>query len=434
MPVGAWSPRNRFAEMAALRRGLIRPSHSLASWFQPRQLLIRGTRHTAVLQLTPCWQVTGLALGVLGLAGILLAILTAARDHRAAGRMASEMEHLRSTAQVESEHAQEDRALLGRLGHELSRRSAELDRVTAAASADGKTVAQQRTDIERLVAERGAAIDHALAERARVAQERDEALAERDAALAARDAALAANREVLGRLDAETRRAIADVERIIAATGLDPGRVVKLPAAKSRTAPRGGPFIAWREPAAEPSSETRIRSVTSDLSRLRALSEALAHLPLGGPLPRIEIADGFGFRIDPVSGRAALHEGVDLGGAFGSPVRSTADGTVSFVGWHGEYGTMVEIDHGQGLATRYAHLSRALVTKGQKVTLNQPIGLVGASGRATGVHLHYEVRLNGRARNPVTFLGASRHVREADRHHPGHPQATSVAASSLDRP
>jgi murein DD-endopeptidase MepM/ murein hydrolase activator NlpD len=438
MPIIVWSPRSlprwmghgRFAEMEALRRGVNKPARSLATWFQPRQLLIRGKGRTSVLHVAPRWQVVVLALALLGLAAALLGVFTAARDHRAAGRMASEMENLRSTARLESERAQEDRELLGRLGRELTRRSAELDKVSATAQADGRTVAQQKGDIERLVTEREAAIDHAIAERTRVAHERDAALAERDAALAERDAALAANRDTLSRLDAETRNAIADVERIISATGLDPGRIVKLPASKSRTAPRGGPFIAWREPAAETSPDMRIRGVTSDLGRLRALSEALAHLPVGGPLIRLEISDGFGFRIDPLSGRASLHEGVDLSAPRGAPVRATAAGTVSFVGWNGEYGNMVEIDHGLGLATRYAHLTRALVRPGQTVTLHQPIGLVGDSGRVTGVHLHYEVRVNGQARNPITFLGASRHVREAN----SHPaKTTPVAARSVDR-
>jgi murein DD-endopeptidase MepM/ murein hydrolase activator NlpD len=386
---------------------------------------------TAVLQLAPRWQVAAVVLGLLGLAGVLLAMLTMARDHRAAGRMANEMENLRSTARLESEHAQEDRALLSRLRRELMHRSAELDRATATAAADGKTLASQKSDIERLIAEREATTDRALAERARISRERDAALAERDAALAERDAALLANRETIGRLDSETRDAIAQIERIIAATDLDPARVVKLPPARARTAPRGGPFIAWREPAAEGASETqRIRGVASALSRLRALGEVLVHLPLGAPLPRIEIADGFGFRIDPFSGRAALHEGVDFSGRYGAPVRTTAAGQVSFVGWHGEYGNTVEIDHGLGLSTRYAHLSKAFVKVGETVTLNQEIGLVGNSGRATGVHLHYEVRVNGQARNPVNFLGANRHVRQADLRH---PEKTPVAASSLDR-
>src|SRR5262249_7352809 len=154
-----------------------------------------------------------------------------------------------------------------------------------------------------------------------------------------------------------------------------------------------------------------LRGVTSDLVRLRALGDALAHLPLGSPLTWTQIADRFGFRMDPVSGRAAMHEGIDLRAARGTPVRATAAGTGSCSGWHGEYGSMVEIDHGMGLVTRYAHLAKALVKAGETVTLHQQIGLVGDSGRATGVHLHYEVRVNGQARNPINFLGASRHVR-----------------------
>ncbi len=114
----------------------------------------------------------------------------------------------------------------------------------------------------------------------------------------------------------------------------------------------------------------------------------------------------FGMRTDPFNGRAAMHTGIDLRGERGEPVHATADGTVSIAGRDGGYGKMVEINHGNGLSTRYGHLSEIDVRVGQKVRIGQTIGKIGSTGRSTGPHLHYETRINGEAVNPQKFLRA----------------------------
>lgn len=121
-----------------------------------------------------------------------------------------------------------------------------------------------------------------------------------------------------------------------------------------------------------------------------------AGLPVGGRL-----TSQFGSRINPVSGLYQHHAGVDLAAATGSPVATTGNGVVRFAGPAGNYGLLVVIDHGQGVESRYAHLSRLTVSIGQSVTRGQAVGLVGSTGRSTGPHLHYEVRANGRALNPL---------------------------------
>ena len=111
-------------------------------------------------------------------------------------------------------------------------------------------------------------------------------------------------------------------------------------------------------------------------------------------------------RLDPFLGRPAMHTGLDFRGEIGDPVRATATGKVTIAGWSGGYGKMVEIDHGNGFATRYGHLSEILVKVGQTVQIGQTIGLVGSTGRSTGPHLHYETRIDGEAVDPQKFLRA----------------------------
>ena len=176
---------------------------------------------------------------------------------------------------------------------------------------------------------------------------------------------------------------------------------------------------AWGEPASAPATlptgdDPRFRSTMAvsgtwavDLGvelSLDAGSDSRLE-QTGFPLPRHgRISSGFGVRSDPLGLGMRMHSGIDLPSALGTPVRATLPGQVRFSGWAGGYGNMVEIDHSNGVTTRYGHLSRALVREGQPVAGGALIGLVGSTGRSTGSHLHYEVRIAGRAVNPLTRI------------------------------
>ena len=127
----------------------------------------------------------------------------------------------------------------------------------------------------------------------------------------------------------------------------------------------------------------------------------LGGAPRGLPLARASLTSRFGYRQHPVHGGTRMHSGVDLAAPMGTPVRATADGVVAGAGWRGGYGIMVSLGHGGGMSTRYAHLSAIAVQPGTAVKAGQVIGYVGATGTATGPHVHYEVRMNGRAVNPM---------------------------------
>lgn len=169
----------------------------------------------------------------------------------------------------------------------------------------------------------------------------------------------------------------------------------------------GGPLVA---PDAAAAFETRVRELDEALDHLDAMKEEARRYPIANPAPGVSVTSGYGIRKDPLIGTPAMHAGIDFRGAVGSPARATARGKVIKAGWNGGYGRMVEIDHGNGYTTRYAHLSKILVNVGDEVEVGDVVGKVGSSGRSTGPHLHYEVRKNGDALNPVRFLKAGREI------------------------
>jgi murein DD-endopeptidase MepM/ murein hydrolase activator NlpD len=146
--------------------------------------------------------------------------------------------------------------------------------------------------------------------------------------------------------------------------------------------------------------EQQLASVRSGVDRRQALASATPSIwPITG-----WISSGFGNRRDPFTGGADFHQGLDISGSHGQEIRATADGTVSSVGHNGNYGNQILIDHGFGIVTRYAHLSRFGVAAGDHVRRGQVIGYVGSTGRSTNPHLHYEVLVNGRLTNPLRLL------------------------------
>jgi murein DD-endopeptidase MepM/ murein hydrolase activator NlpD len=185
--------------------------------------------------------------------------------------------------------------------------------------------------------------------------------------------------------------------------GLDMGQ---LEAAVPRAA-MGGPFVPVKlSPDASP-FDRQLYRINLTRSQMDRLNRTLALVPYRKPVVgEVEFTSGFGVRSDPFLGRPAMHTGLDFRAQMGDPVRATANGKVVSSGWAGGYGRMVEIDHGNGLSTRYGHLSEISVKVGDIIKIGQVIGAVGSTGRSTGPHLHYETRIDGDAVDPQKFLRA----------------------------
>ena len=185
--------------------------------------------------------------------------------------------------------------------------------------------------------------------------------------------------------------------------GLD---MAQLEAATPR-AGMGGPFVPVKLSANAGAFERQLYRINITRAQVERLNRTLALVPYRKPvIGEVEFTSGFGVRSDPFLGRPAMHTGLDFRAASGDPVRATANGKVASAGWAGGYGRMVEIDHGNGLATRYGHLSEIGVKVGDQIKIGQVIGEVGSTGRSTGPHLHYETRIDGEAVDPQKFLRA----------------------------
>ncbi len=153
-------------------------------------------------------------------------------------------------------------------------------------------------------------------------------------------------------------------------------------------------------------ADPQFRELFASWRRLEQLEQGMVAIPSARPVrDSIRFTSAYGVRSDPFRGRAAMHGGIDLAGPVGTPIYATADGIVQRSEYNrGGYGNLVEINHGQGIQTRYGHMSRLIARPGQRVRRGELIGLMGSTGRSTGSHLHYEVRIDGRAVNPIPFM------------------------------
>lgn len=172
---------------------------------------------------------------------------------------------------------------------------------------------------------------------------------------------------------------------------------------------QGGPYLPAQ---AVTSTDPAFRQLAATLDRLDRLERSLLALPSDVPTTPVLLNSGFGYRADPFTRAAAMHAGLDFDGTMGQAIYAAADGVVVSAGPQGGYGNAIDIAHGNGLMTRYGHLSKIAVRPGQKVTRGTRIGSMGSTGRSTGTHLHFEVRMNGQAVNPRPFLEAASDVLE----------------------
>ena len=166
----------------------------------------------------------------------------------------------------------------------------------------------------------------------------------------------------------------------------------------------GGPL----EPAGSDSEISN--KILEKSNKFEIYREKFLSVPLSAPIKKYYITSGYGVRTDPYTKRKAFHKGIDLGAPWGSDIKSTAAGEVSFVGRYGSYGKSVFVKHGNGIETRYAHLSKIFVKEGQRLELGHVIGKIGNTGRSTGKHLHYEIKVRNKARNPRPFLRMGKNV------------------------
>lgn len=276
-----------------------------------------------------------------------------------------------------------------------------------------RAIASRHSEFSSLMSTLSSGIDDAMAERGRLAVEADRLAADRTAVgaevaeLTKQQSQMQAKHEAtIDKLAERTQAGIDVLKRMISRTGLDPDKVLPGTAEGGM----GGPFVPVPPGAADDQTHAKLVGLGTQIGQLAQMRKLMHALPIGAPLENYNLMSPFGVRRDPLTGQLAMHNGLDLAGTYHEGVMATAPGVVKIAGWSGEYGNMVEIDHGYGLFTRYAHLSRVQVKVGQKVTFHQVIGIMGTTGRSTGPHVHYEVMYDGKNLNPAKFLEAARYV------------------------
>ncbi len=216
------------------------------------------------------------------------------------------------------------------------------------------------------------------------------------------------------RIQERTEISLGEMETMITLTGLEIDDLLKI-SGKSLPQGTGGPLLTLAAPDRDGLKlgdrfESSVFRLEQHLGRWEGLQEVLRRLPLSTPVDNYYLSSGFGKRRDPFTKRWAMHGGLDFAGVFRTPVFATAPGRVTFTGRRGPYGRTIEIDHGMGLKTRYGHLHRIVVKRGQSIEFRQKIGLMGSTGRSTGSHVHYEILFADKPQDPAKFLKAGKYV------------------------
>ena len=215
----------------------------------------------------------------------------------------------------------------------------------------------------------------------------------------------------LSRLYKTTDKTVETLERALQVSGLNSNLLIKRVLSKEDYLinGRGGPYIKIKNISDENSNVNYVEP-EDKVIRLIGLQEVMKRIPLSPPLDELRVSSGFGKRIDPFTNQLAMHPGIDFASKNKSTIFTTAPGVVTFVGWNGGFGKMVEVDHGLGIRTRYAHLSKIFVKPGQKLEFRERLGQVGNTGRSTGTHLHYEILFDGKEMDPQRFLRAGQYL------------------------
>ena len=251
------------------------------------------------------------------------------------------------------------------------------------------------------------------------AEERNEVLASADAAreearevAAEKDAMELRNDAIFTKLEEALTVSVEPLDKMFREAGMSPDDLIG--AVRDGYSGQGGPLtpITFSSSGGAPSAEElRANAILGGLDKMNMYRIAAFKLPFAMPVrDSFRWTSGFGTRNDPKGAGRRMHEGTDLASAYGTPIYATADGVVTYAGWENGYGRLIKIKHDFGVETRYGHLSATRVEVGQRVSRGDRIGDMGNSGRSTGTHLHYEIRLSGTAVNPMTFIKAAKNV------------------------
>lgn len=355
-------------------------------WFADREFFVRSQGQVRFIRISSRLHMIGAAIAValvIGWLATMAAVLYLQMDSAAERRalLAREARVASAASQVSQYRKSSEQQV-----EELARRQRFLEAAVEAQVGELSGVSDSPSESELRKISHNLPAGNSLAE----IERRQIALAER----------------LTGFAEARAAKAEASIRRV----GLNPRLMM---AKLDRNSAQGGPLLALTKD--RKTLDPRFARLGASLTRMSALERGLSAIPSHLPASLEFISSGFGYRSDPFTGEAALHSGLDFRGPIGAPIHAAADGTVSFAGTKSGYGNIIEISHGNGMVTRYAHMSAFRARIGQSVAAGDVIGAIGSTGRSTGPHLHFEVRINDRAVNPRPFLEGNARVLETNR-------------------
>lgn len=438
---------------------------ALSRWLPEQRLFIKSDTTTRFVRLTPLTLATALGVALLAGAWVLgatafvvadklapaggaatseitqalnaerLDTLASERDQRAAEARAAqdrftlalqEVSRMQSALLASEKRRHELEAGLAALQTTLARMTAERDAARSEAMAlsarmEGDATAAslaQATTRQGLEDTRGAlrvladALDSTASARSRAEAEADAALQLAEALAYERQLTAERNEHIFTRVEEALSIAVAPMEKVFRSVGLSADDLIAQVRDGYAPATAGLTPVALSTKGAEPDADMlRAQAILAQIDQFGLYRAAAEKTPLAHPVRgAYRFTSPFGTRRDPITGARRQHEGVDFAGPTGTAIHATADGVVTEAGWASGYGRTILIRHAFGLETRYAHLSRIRVKKGDRVSRGERIGDMGNSGRSTGPHLHYEVRVGGDTVNPMTFIKAGRDV------------------------
>lgn len=295
-----------------------------------------------------------------------------------------------------------DRALAEASHRVMTNRIKELER-------EWRELAARNATLEHGLASIGNEVENILTEHGIVTAERNR-LRDRVKVLESTLTGLRTRQDkFLASLSTRASSTIEEASKVLQMTGLDLNALIAEAArAEGHTLAQGGPFISAPNP--EDPLELKVAVLDQQMERWKYIRKVYRRLPLTSPIEHYRMSSSFGVRRDPLTGRLSTHNGMDFAYHINTPVLATAAGTIAYAGWQGGYGWLVEIDHGLGVRTRYAHMRKILVNRGDTVDFRSRIGLLGTTGRSNGPHVHYEILVNGKPVDPANFLKAGKYV------------------------
>ena len=346
---------------------------------------------------------------------------------------ATQLHFMKLTAELEAKHKQlvDLVSLKSHLVKELGEATRELDSVSRQRDqtlAIKRTLSQRVANLEDTLSvtvdnndQLDTSLRRAVDQVTALTRQRDTARRTRDTVIAevenlnGRLAGLKTSQQnLVERIQERTEISLGEMETMIEITGLDVDNLLKI-TGKIQPQGVGGPLLTLATPHRDGPNlgdrfESSVFRLEQHLGRWEGLQDVLRRLPLSTPVDNYYLSSGFGKRRDPFTKRWAMHAGLDFAGVFRTPVYATAAGRVTFTGRRGPYGRTIEIDHGMGIKSRYGHLHRIIVKRGQSIEFRQKIGLMGSTGRSTGSHVHYEILSDGKPQDPAKFLKAGKYV------------------------